>query len=545
MSKTTRQGWIFILTLPLLVLNNWTHAQVDSTQVLINYILIEEATSLREQYPDSAIYLYELYYEQFLKEGDTLGAIEVLIKSANAHGHQANYKTSYDKLWKALLLADQIGNDTAKVTLYINLGRYYSFYKRREDALRYLYMSLDVNKKLVRQGTVSRGNLIKSYYALCATYRELNEPALAHLYLDSCMVVSGSGEGFVNHHFLKFERAFLLKQAGKYAEALGIYEAIKPWFASHTPAYQVLLFTYAGDTYLGLNNYTEAESHYQRALDISDTYHSHIDFTPLIHERLSNLYTDHGNFRQAYESLHRMNALNERFFDSRSENNRPLLEIQDAFREQQEQTQQLLREQRLTDLEHRNRVWFLQRIILFVSLLFVLIIGFLYFNYVRSKHRTEKRLIRKERELEVQKANELVELKNKELAASTLKLIEKDEFLASIKDKLADKKDGLSAEEVRKTVRSIKLSNANNWDEFEARFIAVNRGFYERLQERFPKLTQGDQKLCALIKLNFSSKDMAKLMGISVESVHTTRYRLRKKMKLSREVNLEEFIAGL
>lgn len=545
MPNTTRQGWILLLTVSFLTLNKRTYAQIDSAQSLIGDILMNEANDLREQNPDSAIYLFELYHEQFLEAGDTLRAIEALIRLANANGHQANYKTSYDKLWKALFLADQIGNDATKINLYINLGRYYSFYKRREEALRYLYMSLDINKSLVTKGQLPRENLIKSYYALCSTYRELNEPVLGQQYLDSCLAIHTGQGGYLNVRYLRFEAAFLAKERGAYEQALRMYEEIQPWFARYVPAYQVLLFTYTGDTHLGLGSYLEAENFYKKALAVSDRYHSHIDFTPLIHERLSKLYEDRGNFQQAYESLRRMKDLDDRFFDSRSENNRPLLEIQDAFREQQEQNQQLLREQRLTELEHRRRVWFLQRAILLVSLLFVLIIGYLYFNYVRSRHRAEKRLIRKERELEVQKANELLELKNKELATSTLKLIEKDEFLASIKDKLAERKKGLSAEDVRNTVRSIKLSSAKNWEEFEARFIAVNKDFYERLNERFPKLTQGDQRLCALIKLNFSSKDMAKLMGISVESVHTTRYRLRKKLKLSRKVNLEEFIASL
>ena len=91
----------------------------------------------------------------------------------------------------------------------------------------------------------------------------------------------------------------------------------------------------------------------------------------------------------------------------------------------------------------------------------------------------------------------------------------------------------------------MSAGNDQNWEEFEARFISVNKGFYERLKAKYPKLTQGDLKLCALIKLNFSSKDMARLMGISVESVHTTRYRLRKKLGLNREDNLTEFITSI
>jgi DNA-binding CsgD family transcriptional regulator len=62
---------------------------------------------------------------------------------------------------------------------------------------------------------------------------------------------------------------------------------------------------------------------------------------------------------------------------------------------------------------------------------------------------------------------------------------------------------------------------------------------------KYPKLSQGDQKICALIKLNFSSKEMSRLLGISVESVHTSRHRIRKKMDLPRSVNLEDYINSL
>lgn len=75
--------------------------------------------------------------------------------------------------------------------------------------------------------------------------------------------------------------------------------------------------------------------------------------------------------------------------------------------------------------------------------------------------------------------------------------------------------------------------------------MSVNAAFYQELHERFPDLTAGEQKLCALIKLNFSSKDIARLMGISVGSAHTTRYRLRKKLGLARDENLTEFISSL
>ena len=147
--------------------------------------------------------------------------------------------------------------------------------------------------------------------------------------------------------------------------------------------------------------------------------------------------------------------------------------------------------------------------------------------------------------MEIQKTNEIVEIKNKELAASVLKLIEKEAFIDELKEKLAYGNRNMGREEVRRIVHSMSNGNAENWKEFETRFISVNQGFYRALNQKFPNLTPGDQKLCALVKLNFSSKEMAKLLGLSLESVHTTRYRLRRKLKLTREMNLEKFIANI
>ena len=510
----------------------------------MNEVLREKAWNLRFENPDSSHYLLDLCFQRLIEQEDTLAAIKILMDQATVSGNQANYKASYDKLWTGLLLADQIQNDEVKVTLYIRLGRYYSFYKRKEEAMRYFSRSLEINKKLVANGKVEKRNLINSYYAICATYRELDEPELAKIYLDSCFMLH-TEENNPLFHFLQFERAFTLNAEKKYEAALSIYQQILPWFEQNAPGYRVLLMTYMGDTFIGLNNIDLAEQSYLEAIRISTQFNSHRDFSPLIHQRLSDLYLSKGDELRAYEQLKAEKILDEAYFDSRSENNRPLLEIQDAYRAEQERISELLQEQRLTELEHQNSLWFLQRIILLVCIFFVILISILYFNYVRTKHKSEKQIIKREQELEIQKVKELIEMKNKELAASTLKLIEKDEFLSNLKDKLAQQNGDLSAKNVKQIVRSINSNSSQNWEEFEARFVAVNQDFYQRLEVKFPKLTQGDKRLCALIKLDFSSKDMAKLMGISVESVHTNRYRLRKKLDLERDINLTEFIATL
>lgn len=544
MVHLTRQSWIIGLTVMSCCLQFQTLAQVDSLTTMMNEVLREKAWNLRFHNPDSSLYLLDLCHQRLLEQGDTSTAIKVLMDEATVSGNQANYKASYDKLWTGLLLADQSKDEQNKVNLYVRLGRYYSFYKRRDEAMRYFDLSLNLNKQLVKKGIVPAHNLITSYYPYCATYRELAEPALASIYLDSCFQLHTPDRKPLLR-YLQFEQAFLLNAEGKYEAALGIYQELLPWFTEFQPGYQVLLKTYMGDTFLALNDTEKAEENYREALQVSTSFNSHKDFSPLIHQRLSNLYLERGDYLEAYHQLRAEKRLDAAYFDSRSANNRPLLEIQDAYRAEQERITELLQEKRLTELEHQSSLWLLQRIILLVSILFVILISILYFNYVRSKHRAEKQMIKREQELEIQKVNELIEMKNKELAASTLKLIEKDEFLSNLKDRLAQQNGDLSAKSVKQIVRSINNNSAQNWEEFEARFIAVNQDFYQRLEVKFPKLTQGDKRLCALIKLDFSSKDMAKLMGISVESVHTNRYRLRKKLDLERDTNLTEFIATL
>ncbi|MEN0050964.1 MAG: hypothetical protein AAF806_28120 [Bacteroidota bacterium] len=507
--------------------------------------VVEKARKIRYQNPKEAIALLQANYEERLIEKDTAAAVQMLLEVATIYGHQAKYKEAYDQLWHALFLSDAAEIDSLKSDVLLDIGKYYSFYKRKDKALTYFERALAIKKNLVNQGDLTPARLVEHYYIYCSTFRDFNEPELGQNYLDSCFLHYDSTLSKPHLSFLQFEQAYLLSKNQKYQEALELFETIVPWMKQNKPSYQVLLYTYMGDNFMEMKHYEESIKYYEMALDISALYNGHIDFTPLIHQNLSVALKHQQKYAEAYEQLELANQLSDKFFDSRSLNNAPLLEIQDAYREQQKKQEHLLQQQKLAQLEQEERVFWLQRILLIGCLCFLLLFGYLYLKYVRSKHKAEKGLLQKKRELEVQKANEIVELKNKELTTSTLKLIEKDEALRALQERLEKGSTKVDFQEIRKTVNSIVGDNASNWKVFEARFVDVNKDFYKRLKKQFPNLTQNDQKLCALVKLDFSSKDIASLLGISVESVHTTRYRLRKKLKLSRDINLKEFIAGI
>ena len=141
--------------------------------------------------------------------------------------------------------------------------------------------------------------------------------------------------------------------------------------------------------------------------------------------------------------------------------------------------------------------------------------------------------------------NELVS-KSKELANSTMNLIQKSEILTKIKQGLLVIKPKIkgqaSYQENQKLIRLIDrhLTDAQDWELFEKNFSQVHDTFFKKLKADFPNLTPGDLKLAAYLKMNLSSKEIAPLLNISIRGVENKRYRLRTKLALTPSENLIE-----
>ncbi len=545
MKKHTKQYFKMTLTGLILFSTCLVFATINPVKPFNLDKAIEKAKKLKFEQPDSAIQQLKLIHEVATENKDTSIAIRSLMELASVYGHQANYKASYNQLWSALLLADASQNQLRKSFIYKAIGRYYSFFNRKEKAVTYLQLALNLKKEYVNENNFSKAHLTDNYHGFVATYRELDEPQLAQQYLDSAFFYYHPNISNTNLALLKFERGVLYNVNKQPKKALTLFEEVLPWFQENNATYQVLVYNYIGDSYQLLADYKNSEKYYLSALAISEEHKSHIDFTPLIYERLYEVNYKQGKYKQAALHLKQAKNLDALFFDSRSENNRPLLEIQDAFRQTKIEQANYLKEQQLIQLEQEKKVSFLEKTLLIGCIGCLMLLSFLYFRYVRAKYKAEKQLIRKEQELEIQKTNELVELKNKELAAFALKLIEKENFIEALREKLSKGNGEVKRQELENLVYSAVSSSKESWSEFEARFVSVNTSFYQNLKAQFPKLTQGDLKLCALVKLNFSSKEMARLTGISIDSMHTTRSRLRKKLNLAKGSNLKEFIANI
>jgi len=199
---------------------------------------------------------------------------------------------------------------------------------------------------------------------------------------------------------------------------------------------------------------------------------------------------------------------------------------------------------------------------LMIALYFAAVIAFSIFMHTvyRTYYKTQQRKLieRNEQELELtrlQSEKEIMELKNEqlekenksksnELAASTMSIIKKNELLNQIKEQLSKIGDTKVVRPVIKTIDQ-NLNQRKNWELFQEAFNNADRDFFKNLTEVHPDLSPNDLKLCAYLRLNLSSKEIAGLINISPRSVEVKRYRLRKKLGLDNNENLANYIINI
>jgi ligand-binding sensor domain-containing protein/DNA-binding CsgD family transcriptional regulator len=141
--------------------------------------------------------------------------------------------------------------------------------------------------------------------------------------------------------------------------------------------------------------------------------------------------------------------------------------------------------------------------------------------------------------------------KSRELANSAMNIVYKNELLQKISDEISNFKDStgkkLSEDQLKKIHKVIDegMSDDRDWNVFENSFNEAHENFFKKLKHGHPDLVPNDLKLCAYLRMNMSSKEMASLLNISLRGVEIRRYRLRKKLNLEHDKNLVEFLIEL
>ncbi|KRD09906.1 LuxR family transcriptional regulator [Flavobacterium sp. Root901] len=206
--------------------------------------------------------------------------------------------------------------------------------------------------------------------------------------------------------------------------------------------------------------------------------------------------------------------------------------------------------------------WYLTNLACFIYFLLILAMAYFINKAYRNYYQKQKEKLIEENNLlleikELENEQELMRIrneqlsqdvdnKNRELAVSTMSLNSKNELLAFIKEDLKKtaQNDSTNIKSVISTINK-NITEEDSWNVFKEAFDSADKDFLKRIKQMHPALTPNDLRLCAYLRLNLSSKEIAPMFNISVRSVEIKRYRLRKKMDLQHEIGLVEYILAV
>lgn len=254
-----------------------------------------------------------------------------------------------------------------------------------------------------------------------------------------------------------------------------------------------------------------------------------------------------GRSDDAYKYLNRYQEEYERTQQEIRRSDIPKTQAREAIARQQDQIQLLQKDAELS----RNYLY----VALLVALV-ILITALALFFYFRQRvrmHHQENRELQKSLEQEAliynmnrQNFENDIKQKDCEISSSTLLLANKNEVLQQLSDitrRFSD--EGKIPREYVQQVNNVigdSLRNDDEWSRFKLHFDSVHPDFFVKLKQQSPDLTENDLRLCAYIRIGMRAKQIAEMLSVTPDSVNTARYRLRKKLGLSKGQSLDDHI---
>lgn len=174
----------------------------------------------------------------------------------------------------------------------------------------------------------------------------------------------------------------------------------------------------------------------------------------------------------------------------------------------------------------------------------VFIIVILLFNRYRLNARREQEmlLIRKKRvDEKLKSAADALQEYTENLKQNNAQIERYKAEIAALKTRSTDK---AGAENLEKLMQAHIMTD-ESWSEFKKLFIKVHEGFFTKLRNSYPYLTDTDMRLLSLVKLNLNNREMANMLGITIEGIKKSKQRLRKKMQLPADMDIEQVVAGV
>ncbi|WP_067150661.1 tetratricopeptide repeat protein [Pseudotamlana agarivorans] len=302
-------------------------------------------------------------------------------------------------------------------------------------------------------------------------------------------------------------------------------------------------YQHLGSLYKETGDYSLSETNLLLSLEKCESVNANMPRAQVL-ERLSEIYALKNDYKKAYDYRISFSALNDSLTNRETE--RKITEAEMQFQFDKEMQEREAKQQRQE---------YMYILISIGLILIILVVAGLYFiQKVKSKNQILQRekveLKNKELSLRKQSLENELDSKGRELTTNVMYLIKNNELISEISKRLLFLKKQMKKEnqsDVQKIIMDLQMAKDDAlWDEFEVRFNQVHNDFYDRLNQKFPNLSNNEKKICAFLKLNMTSKEICTLTRQSINSLNVARTRLRKKLGLNNSsTNLTSFLENI
>lgn len=525
-----------------------------------NFVRIIEKTStmFREQgrlTPVIELFLSSISYLE-REKNPTKEHVEMLLQLyiplGASHEELGMWNRAMEYYMKALDLAEDLNLDNYKAMIYNNIGAIHYNKTEPAKAEKYVLQALEINKRLN-----NKKELFNNYNNLAGIYfNKSNFDRALDCALRAIQLLDNEKDAYL-YYFMQSNIASLYLSKKDYLLAISYLRNAKSHQENLNFDYD-LIQTYSlfARTYDEMGKTDSARFYLEKSLSQTKKIRNkHLESKIL--QNLSEFYSNHKDYPKAYQALSKSFELSDSIM--KVDNRKKMDDLEKVYDTDKKikENELLIKEITLKKLS-ADRRWI---ILFFISLLLIVAILYL-INRARNKEKLRKTdelllqqqtaLFEKEKELQSQKEQELnnmIDQKNRELTSYTLFMIKSNEFISGLSEELKqlllelNPKDREHKEHVRQILNQLHHQNStSNWDEFRCYFEQVHPSFYDNLEKYYPDLTLKEKRLCAFLRLGLSSKEISAITFKEVRSVESARNRLRKKLGLSPEGNLTEFL---
>lgn len=295
-----------------------------------------------------------------------------------------------------------------------------------------------------------------------------------------------------------------------------------------------------GEYYLLIGDSEKALNNFYNGMAIAQNIGS-TELQSSFAEKLFAYYKKAGEADSALKYLEQLNDLTKILNNEETIKELTRLELLSAFKERQKLAR--------IEQERLNTIYFFTALLL-ILLLLIFVLGYFLMHSRVGRLKLEKNNLELGSQnaiLEKENFEKELEIRNKELSTHVMGMIKNNEIISQVIEVLNSNKNRENSGYFRQIIRDLTtLQDDSLWDEFEIRYQQVHNKFYEKLQATSPNLTTNERRLCAFLRLNMTTKDIASITGQSIRSIEVARTRLRKKLDITNsEVSLVEYLNSL